>query len=283
MAVWNDAAVSDYGKRLAALRMDRGLGPFQAAKLIGIQHETLKDAEEGRSLPQQRTRQKIGRFYGVHPETLQPASEPEVTFPGGRRHRADAVAIAGDQRILISLKWQQVGGTAEQKVPFEVMCLADAVRGGAASRAYLVLGGDGWTLRDYFTSGALALEHLAHDVQRGADAATIARRLGEVRESILYIVDRAEERGTRCWRHRTSVPRSFCSATRPAARRRGIPWRRHRPDSGARRVSRAPASPGDARPLLGSQCGRAGLSSRHGALMGPQASVEERHGGGLLA
>ena len=35
------------------------------------------------------------------------------------------------------------------------MCLADAVRGGEAARAYLVLGGDGWTLRDYFTSGAL--------------------------------------------------------------------------------------------------------------------------------
>jgi hypothetical protein len=41
------------------------------------------------------------------------------------------------------------------------MCLADAVRAGQASRAYLVLGGDGWTLRDYFTSGKLA-EHLIH-------------------------------------------------------------------------------------------------------------------------
>ncbi len=30
-----------------------------------------------------------------------------------------------------------------------------------AKRAYLVLGGDGWSLRDYFTSGALA-EHLIH-------------------------------------------------------------------------------------------------------------------------
>ena len=53
------------------------------------------------------------------------------------------------------------GGTAEQKVPFEVMCLADAVTGGHGSRAFLVLGGDGWKLRDYFTSGKLA-EHLIH-------------------------------------------------------------------------------------------------------------------------
>lgn len=41
------------------------------------------------------------------------------------------------------------------------MCLADAVRAGKAKRAYLVLGGDGWTLRDYFTSGKLS-EHLIH-------------------------------------------------------------------------------------------------------------------------
>jgi hypothetical protein len=35
------------------------------------------------------------------------------------------------------------------------MCLADAVRDNNATRAYLVLGGDGWTLRDYYTSGGL--------------------------------------------------------------------------------------------------------------------------------
>lgn len=83
------------------------------------------------------------------------------TRPGGRAHKADAVVRKGDDAILISLKWQQTGGTAEQKVPFEVMCLAEAVRAGHARRAYLVLGGDGWTLRDYFVSGALRL-HLVH-------------------------------------------------------------------------------------------------------------------------
>lgn len=41
------------------------------------------------------------------------------------------------------------------------MCLADAVRAGHADRAYLVLGGDGWSLRDYYTSGALK-EHVIH-------------------------------------------------------------------------------------------------------------------------
>lgn len=80
---------------------------------------------------------------------------------GGGTHKADAVARKDDRTIIISLKWQQTGGTAEQKVPFEVMCLADAVRSGIPEKAYLVLGGDGWTLRDYYTSGLLA-EHLVH-------------------------------------------------------------------------------------------------------------------------
>lgn len=81
--------------------------------------------------------------------------------PGGRKHKLDVLAERAGERIMISMKWQQTSGTAEQKVPFEVMCLADAVRGGEAARAYLVLGGDGWTLRDYFTSGALK-DHLVH-------------------------------------------------------------------------------------------------------------------------
>ena len=80
---------------------------------------------------------------------------------GSGVHKVDAIATKGDDKILISLKWQQTGGTTEQKVSFEVMCLADAVRAQRCARAYLVLGGDRWTLRDYYTSGALA-EHLIH-------------------------------------------------------------------------------------------------------------------------
>ena len=41
------------------------------------------------------------------------------------------------------------------------MCLADAVREKFGERAYLVLGGPGWRLREYFTSGAMQ-EHLVH-------------------------------------------------------------------------------------------------------------------------
>ena len=80
---------------------------------------------------------------------------------GGGVHKVDAVVKKNEEKSLVSLKWQQSGGTAEQKVPFEVMCLADAVTSGHGARAFLVLGGDGWKLRDYYTSGKLA-EHLIH-------------------------------------------------------------------------------------------------------------------------
>ena len=77
---------------------------------------------------------------------------------GGGRHRVDVLAEdAEGYGVLVSLKWQQTSGTAEQKVPFEVMCLADAVAKseGRFRKAYVVLGGDGWKLKDFYTSGGL--------------------------------------------------------------------------------------------------------------------------------
>ena len=75
--------------------------------------------------------------------------------PGGRAHKVDVIAAKEGRSWLVSMKWQQVGGTAEQKVPFEVICLADAVSSGSYEAAYLVLGGSGWTLRDFYTGGGL--------------------------------------------------------------------------------------------------------------------------------
>lgn len=80
---------------------------------------------------------------------------------GGGRHIVDAVAEKDGWRYLVSLKWQQVAGTAEQKIPFEVICLAEAVRQGASAKAYLVLGGEGWKLRHFYVTGGLR-PHLTH-------------------------------------------------------------------------------------------------------------------------
>lgn len=77
-------------------------------------------------------------------------------------HYVDVVAEKNGRKLLVSMKWQQVSGTAEQKVPFEVICLMEAVESGAAEKAYLVLGGEGWTLRDAYVDGNLR-KFLNHD------------------------------------------------------------------------------------------------------------------------
>jgi hypothetical protein len=84
---------------------------------------------------------------------------------GGGKHVVDLVAYNPAGRgYLISLKWQQTSGTAEQKVPYEVMCLIKAALAEPEryAKAYLVLGGPAWTLRDFFTMGVLQ-SYLRHD------------------------------------------------------------------------------------------------------------------------
>ncbi len=79
--------------------------------------------------------------------------------PGGKKHKVDVFAkhSSTGRRIIVSLKWQQVSGTAEQKVPYEVISLLKALKEGQADVAYLVLGGsEGWTLKDFYLSGELA-------------------------------------------------------------------------------------------------------------------------------
>jgi hypothetical protein len=73
------------------------------------------------------------------------------------KHKVDAVAEKGSEKFLISSKWQQTAGTAEQKVPYEVVCLVQAMvdNVGVFTKAYIILGGDGWSLRDFYVSGGL--------------------------------------------------------------------------------------------------------------------------------
>lgn len=87
---------------------------------------------------------------------------------GISQHRIDVLAEnASGSQCLISMKWQQVGGTAEQKIPFEVICLVEALRQGNYKSAYLVLGGDGWRYKDVYLSGAL------NEYIRGAEQVNI--------------------------------------------------------------------------------------------------------------
>ena len=80
---------------------------------------------------------------------------------GVGKHKVDYLLEdpAGGQ-ILVSAKWQQVSGTAEEKVPYEVVCLADSVNAsnGKFRKAYLVIGGEGWKpkLKDFYLTDGLS-------------------------------------------------------------------------------------------------------------------------------
>lgn len=76
-------------------------------------------------------------------------------------------AILSPIHMIISLKWQNSTGTAEEKIPFEVIRLLDllkqdtiVLRKGSKrktqhyhlkpTKVYISLGGTGWTLRDWY-------------------------------------------------------------------------------------------------------------------------------------
>jgi len=104
--------------------------------------------------------------------------------PRGGRHMIDVLAQKDNQKILISLKWQQTSGTAEQKVPFEVICLVDAVidSQGQYAKSYLVLGGAGWKLRDFYTRGGLE-KHLQY--AEPVDILTLEQFVAGVNQGLL--------------------------------------------------------------------------------------------------
>ncbi len=86
------------------------------------------------------------------------------TRPNGGRHYIDLIVDKNGHSFLISLKWQQTSGTAEQKIPYEMICLSEALKQshGIYRKAFLVLGGEGWTLKNFYLSGGLE-RHLSLD------------------------------------------------------------------------------------------------------------------------
>lgn len=81
------------------------------------------------------------------------------TSPSGRRHIVDweLVSNSNDEvRGLVSCKFQDTGGTAEEKVPYEILKLLHAMEEDSRyKRAWIVLGGKGWTvgLKSFYEKG----------------------------------------------------------------------------------------------------------------------------------
>lgn len=68
----------------------------------------------------------------------------------GGKHIPDI--FLNETREIISLKTQSVGGTAEQKIPYEFIVLQEAIDKGNALSATIVLHGDGWSLKEWYMS-----------------------------------------------------------------------------------------------------------------------------------
>ena len=61
--------------------------------------------------------------------------------PTGGTHVTDVI-LQGN--TIVSLKYQNVAGTAEEKIPYEQMCLQHACETYGYDKAFLVLAGPGW-------------------------------------------------------------------------------------------------------------------------------------------
>ena len=97
-----------------------------------------------------------------------PQAEVGTQFDTGKKHIVD-ILLGGKAHkktkkakrwisehiggILLSLKYQDNGGTADEKVPFEFMKLQDSIDNYEYDSAIIVLCGDkGWTLKEYYLS-----------------------------------------------------------------------------------------------------------------------------------
>jgi hypothetical protein len=64
------------------------------------------------------------------------------------KHYVDILLIEKDE--VVSLKYQGCSGTAEEKIPYEVLVLQHQINEGKCKTATIVLGGDGWTQMDWY-------------------------------------------------------------------------------------------------------------------------------------
>lgn len=80
-----------------------------------------------------------------------------VTFVGEFGYSVElAVKMPTGERVAVKLMWQASSGTAEMKFLWHLAHLGKAVKERNVGRAYLVLGGDGFTRKQQFLSGVMA-------------------------------------------------------------------------------------------------------------------------------
>jgi hypothetical protein len=101
-----------------------------------------KDTLASRKLAEQKIRMILEkRGYRYYPRYL-------IETVAGRKKYA--AAEKEGKVYLIDLKCQTRSGSAERKVVFDVVCLSDALAKGNYEKAYVILAGPGWSLKNFF-------------------------------------------------------------------------------------------------------------------------------------
>ena len=59
------------------------------------------------------------------------------------KHKIDSLV---NGKILVSVKFQDVAGTAEEKVGYEMWTLNEKILTGVFEKAFIIFGGQGWTI-----------------------------------------------------------------------------------------------------------------------------------------
>ena len=72
--------------------------------------------------------------------------------PTGGAHNTDLIVDG----VIVSLKYQDVAGTAEEKIPYEQMCLEHACFTYGYDSAIIVLAGPGWKHDDSYREGVFS-------------------------------------------------------------------------------------------------------------------------------
>lgn len=92
-----------------------------------------------------------------------------VVEVGGFPYRVEFLLFPPNgERVPVKVMWQDSSGSAEQKVPWHLIHLQRAIATNTdITRAYLVLGGSGWSRQQMFIGGLL------HSLMPGNDAITI--------------------------------------------------------------------------------------------------------------
>lgn len=105
--------------------------------------------------------------------------------PKGGLIRADILAsdVGTGKRIAVFPRWQATSGTAEEKLPFQLIKfeMAKYASPDSADAAYFVIEGAGWTWRDFYLAGGLT-EYLAPTVKSQIVSLTKFRELVLARE-----------------------------------------------------------------------------------------------------